>query len=401
MRFHDLLTLSLKNFKNRKSRVLLTVLGVAVAIGVIMFLISLGYGLQRTILERITTEDSILTLDVYPPNTEAITLDEKAVSDLQTISDIKVISPQAVVAGQVTAQDISSETSINIIDESYFKLSGFKVSGGEAFAAEKKNTVIISPTVAELFGMPATELLGKQVQLTLYIPQAATENAPASLEVLPITTDFTVIGVIDQLEGSNQLFIRYSDISDIKFKHFQFIKIQVTSRDKIEPVRLQVIEKGYLVSALSDVVEQANQVFTGIQVVLAVFGIFSLLVAAIGLINTMTISLLERINEIGIMRAIGASAWDIKKIFLIESTLIGFFGGVVGIVIGYISGFMFSVGLNVLANTLGGQAIDIFYTPGWFIIFVIGFSAGVGFISGVLPARKAGNLNALEALRYK
>jgi putative ABC transport system permease protein len=158
---------------------------------------------------------------------------------------------------------------------------------------------------------------------------------------------------------------------------------------------------GFLVSALSDVVTQANQIFGIIQVVLATFGVFSLFVAAIGLINTMTISLLERINEIGIMRAIGASSWDIKKIFLIESTLIGFFGGLVGIVLGMLGGLLFNIGLNLLAASLGGQSISIFHTPWWFIFFIIIFSAVVGFCSGILPAQKAGKLNALEALRYK
>ena len=402
MRLPDLVNFSFQNFKNRKSRVMLTILGVAVAIGVIMFLISLGYGLQRTVLERITTEDSILSLDVYPPNTDAIKLDSTTIENIRSIEDIKIISPQAVLPGQVKLEAIASETTINFVDENFFKLAGLAVTKGEAFKSENKNTVIVSPTVAELFGMQLEDILGKNIRLTVFMPQAQEESGRASnVNIVELEKDFKIIGSIDQLEGSNQLYIRYTDVSEITFSEYQFIKIQVADRNKIEGVREKVIEKGYLVSALSDIVEQANQIFWGIQMVLAVFGIFSLFVAAIGLINTMTISLLERINEIGIMRAIGASSWDIKKIFLIESTLIGFFGGVIGIIIGYISGFIFTIGLNLLASALGGQPINIFYTPIWFIFFVVIFSAGVGFISGVLPAQKAGRLNALEALRYK
>jgi putative ABC transport system permease protein len=399
VRIPDLLHFSFQSFKNRKSRVILTVLGVAVAIGVIIFLVSLGYGLQKTILERITTADSILTLDVYPPDTESIKLDNNAVNSMKEIENIKVVSPQAVVPGQINMNDLVSETSVNVINTDFFRLAGLEVTTGKNFE-DSSNTIIISPTVADLFGIPVNEIVGKKLKLSIYMPKTD-ENGNASAEVVNLDQEFEIIGIIDSLESTNQIFIRYSDIGNLQFNEYQFIKIQVTNQSQIENVRAKVIEKGYLVSALSDVVEQANQIFWVIQSVLGIFGIFSLFVAAIGLVNTMTISLLERINEIGIMRAIGASAWDIKKIFLIESTVIGFLGGVVGIVIGYIGGFIFTVGLNILASALGGKPINIFYTPLWFIFFVILFSAGVGFLSGILPAQKAGKLNALEALRYK
>jgi len=138
-----------------------------------------------------------------------------------------------------------------------------------------------------------------------------------------------------------------------------------------------------------------------LQSILALFGIISLMVAAIGLINTMTISLLERINEIGIMRAIGASSSDVKKLFLGESVLIGFFGGLAGLGIGFFSSQLFNWGINILARTLGGQALNLFSYPGWFIIFIIFLSTFVGFISGIWPAKRAASLNPLEALRYK
>lgn len=401
MRINDLINFSFQNFKNRKSRVMLTVLGVAVAIGVIMFLISLGYGLQKTILERITTADSILTLDVYPPDADTIKLSNDTVSSLKEIEHIKSISPQAVVVGQINMNDISSETSVNVIDDNFLRLSGLTVTEGSAFNDELF-TVIVSPTVAELFGMSTTDLIGKSIKMTLYMKSESTDNkAAANVKAINIDKEFKIIGIVGQLEGSNQIFVRYPDIPEVSFSEYQFIKIQVDDQQYITYAREKVIEKGYLVSALSDVVEQANQIFWVIQMILGVFGIFSLFVAAIGLINTMTISLLERINEIGIMRAIGASSWDIKKIFLIESTMIGFLGGIIGILFGYLSGFIFSIGLNLLARSLGGSPIDIFYTPIWFIFFAIIFSSFVGFISGILPARKAGRLNALEALRYK
>lgn len=405
MKLTDLINFSIQSFKNRKSRMILTVLGMAIAIGVILFLVSLGYGLQKTILERITTEDSLLTLDLFPPETDSIKLDQAQVQSIGQIPDVAIVSPQAVVSAPIQLNGLTSDTSVNIVDPNFFKLAGIKVDKGELLSDKESNTMVVSPVLADLFAVPVDELLNKTVTLTFTNAAPAISDTSATADQTSsgsasFTQDFKIVGVTAS-DDNNQVYVKSADVKSLQINEYQFVKVQVKDQSKIEEVRQALIDKGFLVSALSDVVSQANQIFGIIQIILAVFGIFSLFVAAIGLINTMTISLLERINEIGIMRAIGASSWDIRKIFLIESTLIGFFGGVVGIVFGFIGGLLFNLGLNLLARALGGQPISIFHTPFWFIFFIVIFSAVVGFASGILPAQKAGKLNALEALRYK
>ena len=127
----------------------------------------------------------------------------------------------------------------------------------------------------------------------------------------------------------------------------------------------------------------------------------ALTVSAIGMFNTMTIALLERINEIGIMRSIGITRKDIKKIFLLEASIMGLFGGVSGIAIGILGGELVNIGINILAKSFGGQALDLFYSPLWFIFTVTLFSSIVGFLTGIYPSMKASKLNPLDALRYK
>lgn len=400
MRLQDLINFSLQSFKNRKSRMILTVLGMAIAIGVILFLVSLGYGLQKTILERITTEDSLLTLDVFPPEAEEIKLDTEKVAAIKNIPEVAVVSPQAVLTSQIDFEGLTSETTVNVVDPNFFKLAGIETDQGELLTEQSKNSVIVSPILADLFAVPSNELINKKITITFAEENIEVEDSDSS-ESATFSQDFTIIGVTKSTDDTNQVFIKSSDVQSLEITEYQFVKVQVKDQNNLESVRESLIEMGFLVSSLSDLVTQANQIFGIIQAVLATFGIFSLFVAAIGLINTMTISLLERINEIGIMRAIGASSWDIKKIFLIESTLIGFFGGLVGIILGIVGGLLFNLGLNILAASLGGQPISIFHTPFWFIFFIIIFSAFVGFCSGILPAQKAGKLNALEALRYK
>ena len=104
---------------------------------------------------------------------------------------------------------------------------------------------------------------------------------------------------------------------------------------------------------------------------LSLFGIIALIVSAIGMFNTMTIALLERTQEIGIMKTLGASSLDIWKMFLTESMMIGFFGGAFGVIIGFLASRILNIGLNFLAKSFGGLEIELFYIPVWFIIFIL------------------------------
>jgi len=138
-----------------------------------------------------------------------------------------------------------------------------------------------------------------------------------------------------------------------------------------------------------------------LQIILAIFGIVALVVSAIGMFNTMTIALMERTQEVGIMKSLGAARMDIMYMFVTEAVIMGFLGGLTGTSIGMLGGELFNMLLNILAQRLGGQTIDIFYTPLWFTLTIIGFSTFVGFITGLWPARRAARLNPLEAVKYK
>jgi putative ABC transport system permease protein len=175
----------------------------------------------------------------------------------------------------------------------------------------------------------------------------------------------------------------------------------VTQNKFLNEVQAKIIEKGFTVTALSKTVEQANKVFRAIQFTLGLFGAIALIVSAIGMFNTMTVTLLERTNEIGIMRTIGASSTDIMMMFLGESTLMGFCGGVVGIVMGVSIGKLINFLLNLVAVKMGGVAVKLVIFPLPFLAFVLLFSFVMGFLTGLFPARRAASLNPLEAIRYK
>jgi putative ABC transport system permease protein len=152
---------------------------------------------------------------------------------------------------------------------------------------------------------------------------------------------------------------------------------------------------------MTDTLDQINKIFNVTQVTFTLIGIVALLIAAIGMLNTMTVSLLERTREIGIMKAIGATERGIQQMFLAESVLMGMGGGGAGLVIGFIFCQLVNFFVNLLALSLGGTRLNIFYTPLWFFVLVFCFSLLIGFFTGLFPARRASRLNPLDALRYE
>lgn len=396
MRILDLLYLSLETFKTRKSRMLFTILGVSIGIGTILFLVSLGYGLQKNLLEKITTKESLLALDITPTETKIIPLNEETLKKISEIEHVEKISPQAVFPSQITLGELVSETVVNIVNPDFFSLAGILPEVGKPFQQEDQQKIVVNSSVVELFNLKPDQILGKKVKFSIFLPKEQEKT-----EIFEPKKEFEIVGVIEETGAPSQVYLKREDLPELPIKEYQFAKVKVVNEKFMEEVREKLIGMGFLVSALSDTIEQANKIFKVIQITLGIFGVIALIVAGIGLLNTMTISLLERTNEIGIMRAIGASPQDIKRLFLGESVIIGFLGGISGIGVGIFAAEIFNGLLNVLARTLGGQPVEIFFYPNWFIVFIIFLSIFVGFVAGFWPARRAEKLNPLEALRYK
>jgi len=400
MRFLDILYFCFQSFKNRKAKILLTILGVSVGIGAVLLLTSLGFGLQRALFERIVTRESLLTLNIVPTELEIINLDNRTLQTISLFPEVEKVSPQAIFPSQVSLDDLISETTVNLVNPDFFLLSGMMAETGRFFIEQDIDKIIINSSMAQSFNLEPEKTLGKRLRFVIFVPQTEIDGI-AQIETFNPEKEFEIIGVIEEQGEVSQVYFNRRDLATLGIQEYQFAKVMVKEEGYLEMVRERLIGKGFLVFALADMVEQATQIFAVIQIVLGIFGMIALLVAGIGLANTMTVSLLQRISDIGIMRANGAAAKDIKKIFLIESLAIGFLGGIVGVLIGVIGGEVANLGLNLLASFLGGRPVDIFYYPAWFIIFIILLSGITGFIGGYWPANKAARLNPLEALRYK
>ena len=177
--------------------------------------------------------------------------------------------------------------------------------------------------------------------------------------------------------------------------------IKAKTIDTVTVLRDKLVEKGLIISARIDLVNQARKIMTIITSVLGVFGVTALVVASIGMFNTMIIGFLERIFEVGIMKSLGATSVDIRNLFLMESLMIGFLGGMGGILGGVFVGETVNFGLNILAKQLGGQPLRLFIYPIQFLILIVILSTVVGIFSGFWPARQASRLSPKEAFVRK
>jgi ABC-type antimicrobial peptide transport system permease subunit len=386
-------------FKTRKMRTFLTILGVGVGIGTVLFLVSLGYGLQNVVLGKITTADSLLSLDVSPGTAGIIGLSKENVEEIKKIEHVAEVSPVWNISAQISIDQLTGDALVYGVEPSFFRLSGIIPEIGSIFNSASDRKVVISSAAAKLFNIPTNEIVGKQIGLTLFLTK---KNADGFEETESTERDgkYTIIGVIED-ENTSYVFLPLETIMDLEIDSFTQLKVKVAANEYMEPIRNNIMDRGFIVSSLSDTIDQANKIFRIVQIVLALFGLVALIVSAIGMFNTMTIALLERINEIGIMRSIGASTGDIRKLFILESFLMGFLGGVFGVITGWVGGELANFGINLLAKSFGGQSLDLFYQPTWFVVLIIVFSSFIGFLTGVYPARKAAKLNPLTALRYK
>lgn len=379
-------------------RTLLTILGMSVGIAAIIFLVSMGYGLQRTLLQKITTSDALVTLDVtLGKSEEAVALDNSVVETLKTIPEVIDVIPVLELSGQGKFGDITLDVNTVSSSATLLKSEGVKITHGRLFTEEEPNKVVITKAVSQVFGTAPEEMLGQSVSLTLF-QNDATGQVSRKNSFSPETT-YMIAGISDGEE--NIVYLSLDSLTGFPLSSYTKLKVKCASTQVLDRVRGDIEQKGFSASSISETIDQANKVFSAIQIVLMVFGMIALIVSAIGMFNTMTIALLERTEEIGIMKAIGASRGSISLMFVMESTLMGFLGAVGGVILGMIEGEILNFFINLVATRFGGESVDLFYSPLWFIMTVIAFGAFVGFMTGVFPARKASSIDTLDALRYK
>ena len=449
MRKRDILHMCLQNLKRRKSRTFLTVLGVLIGCCAIVVMVSLGLGTQEA-QERMLAEMGDLTLvQVYNYNSsdKDHQLNETTLSNFRQISGVLAVSPKLeldnyyspnVYTGANRRYSASWCTVMGISMDSADDL-GYELLDGTL--PEKADEVLVGQYFAYNFrdtfrpdGMnmvnrysggwdengnlvnvpdPYFNPIGAKVTLEI------TLNSGASF-----TTEVKVTGTVKEnyntgWETSEGVIMDASALRSIieramvqegtkKDVTYNQVVVKAVDINHVADVQKAINADGYNTSSMEDIREPLQKEARQKMLLLGGLGAISLFVAAIGIANTMIMSISERTREIGIMKALGCYVRDIRVLFLSEAGAIGLIGGIIGVIISYIAMIvmnLISLGgpptfSNILLCITGGETITrTSVIPVWLILFAMVFSVFIGLASGFYPANKAVKISALEAIR--
>ncbi len=397
MRFKDVLAVSFSNLRGNILRTILTILGVAIGIGAIVFLYSLGRGVQRLTVERIAKSATLTTIDVSIGKSSVLKLNDDAIKSLVRIPNVRVVSSTVNLPGQVSLEQSSTDVVVVGAEPSYADLKGATLVGGDFLKAKAttEQPVAITTGALKLFDIKSPrDTLGKKVKLTIFLGDGGETS-----DIKKVEREYVIQGIVDDAQVIT--YIPLDDAKALGVDNYSETKVQVDVAEHIESVKNAITNLGYTTRSVTDLIDQIHKIFNVVQIVLAGFGVIALVVASIGMFNTLTIALLERTREIGIMKAIGARSKDVRRLFLTEAIIIGTVGGATGIFMAMVLGFIINSTFNGLAHKFGGGAVSLFYYDPKFLLGVMLFSVVVGLTTGFYPARRAAKLNPLNALRYE
>lgn len=391
---HVLIFMAWRNLVTKKLRSFLTILGVIIGIGAIFFLFSLGLGLQSLVTEEIIGNQSVKSIDVTSPNSRILKLDKPSSDKIKGLSHVQKLGNSYSFAGSLSFNGSEVDTIVYGVDTNYQELSNLTVIKGRMLERGDTNAVFLNKAALQAIGVSDVESVIDQ-QLGLKVPLLlTTEDGKDSIE-----QSFTVVGVIDSGAGS-EVFIPSTLFDQAGVEQYSQVKLVADDTPNINGLRKQIESLGFETASPIDTIDQINQIFKYFNVILVGFGAIGMIVAVLGMFNTLTISLLERTREIGLMVALGGRHRDMRKLFILEAVLLSLIGSIIGIGGAMVAGQAVNMGMNRLASNRGvTEGFDLFATPLWLILTLIGFMVIVGLLVVFMPARRAEKINPIDALR--
>lgn len=441
MNSSDLIRMGLKNLWRRKLRTFLTVLGVIIGTASIVVMLSLGFGMQDAFQGQIARMGSLTTVNVHKAYDDfgggqptgpykKVTLDDKAVMEFKRLPHVMAVTPIVETYGTIVNGRYISQVPIKGIDPSSMEQFDFKLKEGRLLQAGDDLNVVFGGSMEHSFYDPKSTggryvepniNLMKDRMIFTFDTSYGMKPAPGENMNKPKYKEYKIkaAGVLEEgnwetdwgiyaplevvqkmMKDKEKLEEQGSQQRGSKQKGYEQVMIKVDDIKNVQDIQQQIKDMGFEAYSLSDFLEEMKRTSNIMQAVLGGIGAVSLLVAAIGITNTMVMSIYERTKEIGVMKVIGASLKDIKRLFLFESAMIGLLGGTIGIA--------FSKGLSILINKFGanfgdymgtGAETKISIIPIWLVFAAMGFSTLIGIASGYYPAKRAMNLSALDAIR--
>ena len=429
MKWNDKYRFVKQNMKKNKSRLFMTILATAMGCCFLVVLASIGFGFQKSLTEQITSYGKITEISIYGKTNQAEVHDSaSSLYTMEQVSFFESIPHAASVVRQnmvnltskYTVGDFVAETDHSPVFTFMEAEKNGKLELAEGRFPENEHEIIIGFSFAEFLKRPAQpdqayqeSLLNQQIGISLQQPADAKQKTePQSVEL-----QATIVGVLklppkewlkdnsvimdEQALKSAAPILSEEDL--LLIERYQNVMVYADDMQNVSGIANKIKEAGYNVYSVVNELNKVDAIFLFVKLGLLFVGAIAVLIAAIGIYNTMTMAVTERTQDIGIMKAIGASPSSIRSIFLMESSFIG----VVGTLIGTLVAFLVSSAANqIIPLILNSQNEDqeafefVFsYIPLTLIWVSAAISIGIAVLSGMRPARRATEIDVLQALR--
>lgn len=462
MKISDMILMCLRNLWRRKGRTLLTVIGVIIGCCAIIVMISLGLGMNAAMDNMLSTWGDLNAVTIYNYRNydyivsdsggaggEQPALNDEALAMLREIEHVETVFPKIEVSSEYVTLSAgrngryrASWMQIYGVDFSTLSKMGYAPESGELPTGEEGEHIIVfgnesayqfrdtkkkgqnaytwkQPLADGSFSQPFFDPMTENIQL--YVNNTKKPNSDGGYQsggrayefklicptvLQPDNNWETVYSVMIDMELAKQLINSYNRLNSVKNAkepEYSQVKLWVDDINNVDKVQEQVEAYGFNASSMASIRQEMQGQLGVIQMVLGCLAAISLLVAAIGITNTMIMSIYERTREIGVMKVLGCFISNIRVVFLMEAGMIGLLGGIIGTVISFI--------ISAVMNSLGGTTFSQmfgFYSDGstpvsiiplWLVLLALAFSTAVGLVSGFYPANKAVKISALEAIR--
>ena len=440
----DIISLSLRNLLRRKTRTVLAVIGVIIGICAIIVMLSIDFALQEGFRASVEKWGNLHLVTVYQGSghnsgaeqsagVKAVKLDDKAIINIENIPGVTAVTPREVawLNFLLDGYVVQGVSVVGIRPEVLEKFN-YNVKEGRLLRQSDKESLLFGNQIPGMFYNPRktwgvrsnsdkapvdvmSGKIGASADWTYGQPPTAV--ADDSEKVTYNEYSFRGVGVMENPDDYDTAYNVYTHIDTVKKINedtaraekrnydrnagYQQAMVYVEDIDDVRAVSDSIRAMGLQTDSLTDALDVMQGQARMIQAVLGGISAVSLLVATLGIANTMIMSIYERTREIGVMKVIGANLPDIRSLFLVEAAMIGFAGGLIGVFLSYLlSVLMNTTLLSVISGVLSGMSYDrISIIPLWLPLAALAFSTMIGVAAGYSPARRAMGLSALESLR--